>query len=292
MTSCYAIGVRSWIVAACVFFATTVARGAYADDKVPVWLGIQYSNAGAMGIPVEHVFEGTAAAEAGLLAGDEILELGQVRTQPGAQIAPIIASMTVGEHVKMKVLRNGKIISLEAVMLPRADAELIAKRLVGKPSPEITIKVPDQGHGEDVVDLVTLHHKVALLAFFPDSCDGCASVVSALGPWAARHTRDPLVVIGAMPTPALDGLRAYLARNPIVVPVGAIPPVNDGEHGDQWSSAFFADPSAPAVTFVVIDGEGIVQMATIVPSGADAGGAAIDDVEVAAERALKALKRR
>jgi hypothetical protein len=183
-------------------------------------------------------------------------------------------------------VRAGKVIALEAVMLPRADSELIAKRLVGKPAPDVAIAVPQQGHGEDIVDLMTLHKKVAILAFFPGDCDGCASVVSALGPWAEHHARDPVVVLGAMPAPALDGVRAFLAHNPILVPVGAIPLADDGEH----ESPFFADPHAPAVTFVVIDGEGVVQCATIVAAGSDAG--AVDDVEVAAERALKALRRR
>jgi hypothetical protein len=278
--------VRSWVLAA--FVISAVASRAHADDKVPVWLGIQYSQGGAMGIPVTHVFDGTAAAEAGVRAGDEILEFGGVRTQPGAQLAPMISALDVGARVKMKVLRAGKVVALEAVMLPRADSELIAKRLVGKPAPELSIAVPQQGHGEDIVDLATLHKKVAILAFFPDSCDGCASIVSALGPWAEHHARDPVVVLGAMPTPALDGLRSFLARNPILVPVGGIPPVNDGEH----ESPFFADPNVPAVTFIVIDGDGVVEMATIVAAGADVDHGALDDVEVSAERALKHLDRR
>jgi hypothetical protein len=267
--------------------AVAVAPGAArADDKVPVWLGIQYSPGGAMGIPVTHVFDGTAAAEAGVKLGDEIIELGGVRTQPGAQLAPLISSLEVGQHVKLKVLRDGKVVALEAIMLPRADAEMVAKRLVGKPAPAVSIAMPVQGNGSSVEDLVTMHKKVAILAFFPSDCTGCASIVSALSPWAEKHARDPLVVLGAMPSQAVDGVRAYLAHNPILVPVGAIAPVDDGEH----ESPFFADPHAPAVTFVVIDGDGIVQMATIIPSGSDLG--AVDDVVVAAERALKALKRR
>jgi hypothetical protein len=265
----------------------TVALGAapraHADDKVPVWLGIQYSQGGAMGLPVSHVYDGTAAAEAGLRVGDEIIEVGGVRTQPGTNIAPLISSLELGQHVKLKVLRGSKILALEAVMLPRADADMIAKRLVGKPAPDVAI---ERALDRSVVDLAALDHKVAVFAFFPGTCDGCASIVSALGPWAEQHARDPVVVLGAMPTQAIDGLRSYLARNPILVSVGGITPV-DADH----ESPFFVDPTAPAVTFVVIDGEGIVQCATIVSSSTDPRGA-VDDVEVAAERALKALKRR
>jgi predicted metalloprotease with PDZ domain len=92
--------VRSWIALACATIALGVGAPAHADDKVPVWLGIQYSQGGAMGIPVTHVFDGTAAAEAGIKIGDEIIEFGGVRTQPSAQLAPLITALDVGEHVK------------------------------------------------------------------------------------------------------------------------------------------------------------------------------------------------
>jgi hypothetical protein len=135
------------------------------------------------------------------------------------------------------------------------------------------------------IDLAAMKGKVAILAFFPPKCDACASVISGLGPWAQAHDRDPVMVLGATPIGELAGLKAYLARNPIVVPVGALPLPTD----PREDSPFFADPALDAVTFVVIDGKGVVKLASIVtPDATDA----LDDVCVAAERALRQLKRR
>lgn len=271
---------KALLAAAIVLAAQSATASAQPDEHVPVWLGIQYGP-GTMGIAIEHVYEDSPAAIAGIEIGDEILDLGPVQLNPNVQLMPFVQSLKVGQHVKLRVLRGGNVMVLDAVMLPRADGEIVQRRLVGKPAPEIAITRASDGV---VVDLAALDHKVAILAFFPPSCDACASIVSSLGPWAQKHDRDPVVVLGA--TPILDpaGLTAYLRRNPIVVPVGAMAP-SDG----QTDSPFFADPNATAVTFVVIDGKGIVRLASIVtPGGEDE----LDDVCVAAERALKQLKRR
>lgn len=262
-----------------VLAAQSATASAQANDHVPVWLGIQYGG-GTVGIAIGHVYEDSPAALAGVLVGDEILELGPVLLNPGSQLMPFIQNMKVGEHVKLKVLRGGSVITLDAIMTPRADGEIVQRRLVGKPAPDVSITQP----GGKVVDLAALDHKVAILAFFPPSCDACASIVSGLGPWAQEHDRDPVVVQGAIPILDPMGLDAYLRRNPIVVPMGSMAPPEQGT-----DSPFFADPNATAVTFVVIDGKGIVRLASIVsPGGEDA----LDDVCVAAERALKQLKRR
>jgi len=273
--------VSRWVAAALVVACASVAHPARGDDKVPVWLGIQYSTQGAVGIPVGHVYEGSAASEAGLVPGDEILEINGVRTPPGTDLRPIITPMKVGEKVKLKVLHNGKLATLDAIMLPRADGEIVQRRLVGKPAPEMSITRASDGAQ---IDLAAMKGKVAVLAFFPPSCDTCASIVSALGPWAQAHDRDPVLVLGATPIGEVAGLKAFLTRNPIVVPVGAMPETNPNE-----DSPFFADPHAEAVTFVVIDGKGVVRLASILtPDSTDE----LDDVCVAAERALKQLKRR
>jgi hypothetical protein len=273
------VSVRAVLIAALIASTGGLAR---ADDKVPVWLGIQYSKQGTVGLPVGHVYEGSAAAMAGLQPGDEILELGGVRTPPGTELRPLIASMKAGDKVTLKVLHNGKLVTLEAVLLPRADGEIVQRRLVGKTLPPIAITRASDGAQ---IDLAALKGKVAILAVFPAKCDACASVVSALGPWAQAHDRDPVVVLGATPIGELAGLKAYLARNPIVVPVGAMPLPTD----PREDSPFFADPEVDAVTFVVIDGKGVVKLASIVtPDATDQ----LDDVCVAAERALKQLRRR
>jgi membrane-associated protease RseP (regulator of RpoE activity) len=264
------------LAAALIALGATAAR---ADDKVPVWLGIGYTN-GGLGVVVTEVHEETGAAAAGIKPGDEIVELGGVQTPAGTDLKPIISPLKVGDHLKIKVLRGGKVVALEAVMLPRMpDSEIVQRRLVGKPAPEFAIT---RAADDAVVDLRAIKGKVAILAFFPPSCDRCAGVVSELGAWASKHDRDPVVVLGGTPL-ELPGLKSFLSRNPMVIPVGAL------TRDPDRPSDYIADASTQAVTFVVIDGKGLVRLASVVPPGAEDE---VEDVCVAAERALRTLRRR
>jgi hypothetical protein len=255
------------------------ASAARADDQVPVWLGISYTN-GAVGVLVTDVHEETGAAAAGLKAGDEIVEMGAIRTPAGTDLKPIITRLKVGDHLKIKVLRGQQVVALEAILLPRMpDSEIVQRRLVGKPAPAFAIT---RATDDAVVDLQAIKGKVAILAFFPPACDACAGVMSELGPWAQKHDHDPVTVLGAT-TIEVAGLRSFLSRNPTVIPVGAI--TRDPDRPPDY----IADTSTMAVTFVVIDGKGVVRLASVVaPGGEDE----VEDVCVAAERALKSLRRR
>lgn len=265
-----------------IALALCAASAARADDTVPVWLGIRFGASATTGqLEINRVYDGTAAAQAGLVEHDILLALDGVMVDGRTDLRPLIYPHKVGDHLKLQVLRAGKVLTLDAMLLPRADGEIVQKRLVDKPSPDFAITMPDDGR---VLDLASLRGKVAVLAFFPPKCDACASVVSALGTWATAHAHARLVVAGATPIGDVLGLKAFLQRNPIVVPVGAMP-----VPGPDDDPVWFADPSMDAVTFVVIDAKGIVKLASIVTPGHDDG---VEDVCVAAERALKSAKRR
>jgi PDZ domain len=275
---------RRALIAAIAALALAPAR-AHADDKLPVWLGITYTSAGpGAGVVVTEVHEETGAAAAGLKAGDQIIELGGVVAPP--DLKTVIAPLKVGDHLKITILRAGRPLVLDAVMMPRvSDSEIMQRRLVDKPAPDFEIALPSAG----IVDLASMRGKVGVLALFPPGCDGCAAVVSSLGAWSQRHARDPVVVVGATPMREPAGLASYLARNPIVIPVGAMPAPLDA----TTPSPYFAESTHDAVTFVVIDGKGVVRLASVIePSAAAGSDDAVEDVCVAAERALKSLKRR
>ncbi len=265
-------------VAAAALVASAGGR-ARADDKLPVWLGIGYTQ-GAIGVLVTEVHEETGAETAGLKPGDEIVEMAGVQTPAGTDLKPLISPLKVGDHLKMKVLRAGKVVALDAILMPRVpDGEIVQRRLVGKPAPDFSIT---RAADDVVVDLSSIKGKVAILAFFPPACDACSGVLSALGPWLEKHDHDPIVVLGGTFS-ELPGVKAFLARNPTVIPVGAIP--RDPDH----PSDYIADTSTMAVTFAVIDGKGLVRLAAVIAPGDEDE---IEDVCVAAERALKSLRRR
>ncbi|MDF1832008.1 MAG: DegQ family serine endoprotease [Porticoccaceae bacterium] len=63
---------------------------------------------GQRGVLVTEVAEGSPAEKAGLNAGDVILEVNGQTTTSTAQLRSQIGMETVGERVKLKILRNGK----------------------------------------------------------------------------------------------------------------------------------------------------------------------------------------
>lgn len=269
---------RAAVLAAviCALGAAPIAR---ADDDAPAaWLGITYGRGGAVGVDIAEVHEDTGASAAGLRAGDEIVEVDGVRMFPGSDLWPVIRTHKVGDKVQLRIARAGKVFVTVAILTPRAsEDEVLERRLVDKPAPSMLIQRLTDGA---VIDPAASKGKVVVLALFPPSCEACAGTASAISKWAERQAREPVIVLAASPTPA-DGLRAFLAHNPILIPTGTA-------DLDGFASYVVVGPS-PRVTFAVVDGRGIVRVAAAIAPGAEDR---IDDVCVGAERALRALRRR
>jgi len=244
----------------------------------PVWLGITYQGQGSIGDRVVEVHPETGAAAAGLRAGDEIIELAGMPVPPGTDLSPLIRTFKAGDRVPIRVVRDGHMVLLQVTMTARpSDQELLERRLVDKPAPPLdATRLSDGGK----LDLDGLAGKVAVLAFFPPGCDACAGVISGLGGWARDHDRDQAVVLGVSDV-APAGLRAYLSRNPIVVPAASVE--------DATFEQYVVGPRELRVTVVVIDGRGTVRLAAQLGPH---DGARLADVCVAADRAIRALRRR
>jgi serine protease Do len=79
------------------------------------------------GILVQDVISGGAAEEAGIKAGDIILECdGKEVNRPG-ELQEIIARKSPGDKVKLKIYREGKIFEVTATLKPRKEDEEVAK---------------------------------------------------------------------------------------------------------------------------------------------------------------------
>ncbi len=74
------------------------------------------------GVLVRRVVAGSAAEEAGLLAGDVIVQL-QGRPMRGPrELARTVGSVVPGEALDLKVWRGGQLLSLQAFLMERPDA--------------------------------------------------------------------------------------------------------------------------------------------------------------------------
>ncbi len=266
------------LAAVAVALAAPRARAQPSEEVPAAWLGITYGRGGAVGVEVSEVHDDTGAAAAGLRPGDEIVALDDVRMFPGSDLWPVIRAKKVGDKVRLKIARAGKVFATTALLSARAtEDEVLERRLVDKPAPAMQIQRLTDGA---LIDPSAAKGKVVVLALFPSSCEACAGTISGLGKWAQGRAHEPVIVVAATQAPP-DGLRAYLAHNPILIPSGTADVEGFG--------SYVVTGPAPRVTFAVIDGRGVVRVAAAITPGDEDR---LDDVCVGAERALRALRRR
>jgi serine protease Do len=80
------------------------------------------------GALVGHVFEGDPADKAGIKTGDIIIEIAGTKIQDTHELMRIVAAQTVGEKVKVKILREGQEKTLEVTIGERKEEKEIASK--------------------------------------------------------------------------------------------------------------------------------------------------------------------
>jgi len=80
------------------------------------------------GALVGHVFEGDPADKAGIKTGDIIIEIAGIKIQDTHELMRIVAALTVGEKVKVKIVRDGKSQTFEVTVGERKEEKEIARR--------------------------------------------------------------------------------------------------------------------------------------------------------------------
>jgi putative serine protease PepD len=75
---------------------------------------------GGQGALVNRVDPGTPAAEAGMEAGDVIVQVGETPINDGAGVIAAIRDHAPGDQVSVLVVRDGKQITLEVTLAARA----------------------------------------------------------------------------------------------------------------------------------------------------------------------------
>ncbi len=139
-----------------------MAKGILSDLKtkgkvVRGWLGVSVQeitediakNLGlkdVKGVLVNDVFKGDPADRAGLKTGDIILEVGGKKIKDTRELLRIVATLSVGKEVELKILHNGKEKVLQIVVAEREKGEKVAtteeaKEYLGMTVQEITPEI-------------------------------------------------------------------------------------------------------------------------------------------------------
>jgi peroxiredoxin len=260
-----------------VALAAADRRGARAEPAVDgPWIGISYG-AGGEGLAILEVHDETAASDAGLRSGDEIVEVSGAPVFPGTDLPTLIARTRVGDRLPLAVLRAGVRLDVVLVLGARpSDGELLHRRLVDKAAPALELTRA----GERArIDLASLRGRVAVLAFFTTRCDGCGPTLNLIGDRVGR--RAPRAQVIAAASDPEDAVAGFLQRSPVTVTVG-----HDAS-GDTWRR-YTVPTAAPSVIAAVLDHRGIVRYAAVIAAGDDD---AIAELALAAERAEKARRR-
>jgi serine protease Do len=80
------------------------------------------------GALVGHIFEGDPADKAGIKTGDIIVEIAGKKIQDSHELMRIVAALTVGEKITVKILRDGKEKTLPVTVGERKDEKEIARK--------------------------------------------------------------------------------------------------------------------------------------------------------------------
>jgi hypothetical protein len=282
---------RPWIAAAIVAMALgpASANAGHEADTPKAWLGISYNSvSGVAGLPVNHVFKESAASAAGMRDGDEIISIDGVATEPGTDLRPLIGDRAIGDRVTIRVLRNNRVVVLRATLAQRInDAELLHRQLFGRQAPAFSLVDPADPDAAPTHDTV-LTGKVGILVWAHTSCAGCLDIANTVAAWVDGR-RDVIGLLGLgsdqsrEPADRLLAAATILRHTPVLMPAGF--------DQDAWFEYGVTEDYTAKASVVVVDRDGVVQMAALVDP-ADADDAALDDVFAAAERALKPRKTR
>ncbi|MGO9139306.1 MAG: DegQ family serine endoprotease [Syntrophales bacterium] len=80
------------------------------------------------GALVGHVFEGDPADKAGIKTGDIIVEIAGKRIQDSHELMRLVAALTVGQKITVKIMRDGKEKTLSVVVGERKDEKEIVRK--------------------------------------------------------------------------------------------------------------------------------------------------------------------
>lgn len=243
-----------------------VGSTSFAQQSARPWIGIAIE-AGERGVRVKDAVEGTPAARAGIMAGDEVVAIDGTRVTDPTALIDKIGERGVGQTVTMTVARDGKERAVKLALEARPDEmALLRDRLLGKKAPPFAI---DAAQGPYPAKLAALAGNVVVVEFWATWCGPCNTTFPTLSAWQQKYGPRGLRVVG-LSTEPLDVISKHMAKKHVQYTVAS----DDG-------AAVYDAYHVPAVpTLVVIDRKGQVRHVDV------GAGSKLDGVEAAFRAAL------
>ena len=225
-------------------------------------------------VSVEKVFRGSAAARAGVQAGDVILQINGAPMRRIADVIDAVKAQRVGVTLRLKLWRSGKTYRLKAILGKRPDRDAITrKRWLNQPFPN-QIAFTDVRSGKRI-KLGSLRGKPVVLEIWATTCGPCLLAAPRLARLKTAFQKRGLVVLAAT-RERLDVVKAFLrGKRPTGHRV-----VHDPHGHIVKTLGVFSRP-----TFIYIDRAGVIR-------GLDFGLVPYTRLAAMAKRIARALPKR
>lgn len=259
---------RSWVLA--VGMVAVLAPPALAQTAAPApaspaaeatpgpapWIGVGLRGTGGTpGVELFSVYPDTPAAEAGLVAGDQILSVDGAPVRSTEELIGTVRRYVSGQKVELLLLRDGarRRVSVTLAQKP-THTELAESLLLGKPAPPLALE-PTAGLPPSIADL---RGNVVVAVLTSGMCHACDYAVRALDKLRRHRGHRDLRVVGIALDPA--SIVGSIGRR-----IGVGMPFYAGLDRGGASDLAWSDVTMPQV--LVIDRGGIVRYVATIDDG-------------------------
>ena len=175
----------------------TLSAQAAPMQQIQPWLGVAVDEKVKDGVMIKVVLEQTPAEKAGLLGGDLITAVDEVKVKNRNELMEVLRSKGVGHSVTVLFKRQGKeekkILKLEA--LPDS-LDLLRRQLLDKPA--LAFELVDVADKKAIKNQDLLG-KVIILEFWATWCPACRSAIPQLNRWAKKHKNISIIGVSDEP---------------------------------------------------------------------------------------------
>ncbi len=274
----------SWLLAVVVGLLTVsvaTAQDLPAPANPPGWLGVGLRNvdaqkatgvpapAGSPRVQVRHVFSGSAAEAAGIRRGDFVLAVdGRTLTGGVKEMVAIVKSHSPGQHVELKLWRDGSTRVLDVTLGTMPDRKkLVEKEWKGKPFPAATFR---DVVANRPVELSDYAGHVVVVEYWATWCGPCKRAMPQLEALRRRLGGRGLRVVGVSDED-VDVIARFVRNRPIEY---------DAVTADTESVIASKLYVTSFPTFIVVDAKGKI-------AGVFTGANKVGQVEATVEKLLQ-----
>lgn len=181
---------------------------AQALTSVRPWLGVAIEK-GSKGVKVKSVFPETPAANAGIMANDEITSISGIKIKTPEELIQEVMNKGVGYSVKVEFQREGRNESREMTLVIMPDMlDMIKKKLLNKPAPNFS--AIDVRNPKKKLTLKKFLGKPIILEFWATWCPACVASSPRLLEFS-KSNKDKIQIL-SFSSEKVDVIKKYLSK--------------------------------------------------------------------------------